>query len=283
MLKMIELEKAYGKNMVLYNINLELNNTHGIYGLLGRNGAGKTTMMRMLYNMIPQYRGRIELNGENLKDNPQALSQLIYVGGDVYRNNHLFQGKIVKLLKVYQELFENFDKDFALKLLADFNIAEKSKFSKLSTGNQTLVQNILGLASRTPITILDEPTNGLDSVNRQIFFRHLVEDHHRHPRMFILSTHLIQEVEPYLTDVIMLKDAKILMHCPLNEIQAKAYRIINYPVTDKKIIHQENLSGLETIDIYDELSESEIEQIHQAGGKVDSLGLQALFNHLMEG
>ncbi|MGY4104348.1 ATP-binding cassette domain-containing protein [Ignavigranum ruoffiae] len=283
MLKMIELEKAYGKNMVLYNINLELNNQEGIYGLLGRNGAGKTTMMRMLYNMIPTYRGRIELNGQNLKDNPEALSQLIYVGGDIYKNNHLFQGKINKLLKVYQQLFANFDLDFAKKMLADFHLDQKSKFSKLSTGNKTLIQNILGLASRSAITILDEPTNGLDSVNRQIFFRHLIEDHQQHPRMFILSTHLIQEIEPYLTDVIMLKDAKILMHQPLSEIQNKAYRVINYQLNNKNIIHQENLSGLETIDIYDDLSKDEIEQIHQAGGKVDSLGLQALFNYLMEG
>ena len=283
MLKLIDVEKSYGKELVLYNINLNFENPHGVYGLLGRNGAGKTTMMKMIFNMIQSYQGKIELNGENLKNNSEALSQIIYVGGDIYRNNTLLQGKIKNIFRAYQAMYPHFDLDFAQKMLAHFNLKDKKKFSKLSTGNKTLVQNILGLASRAPITILDEPTNGLDSVNRQVFFRYMMEDYQNHPRMFILSTHLIQEVENYLTDVIMLKDAKILMAETIETIQSKAHRVINYSLPDKNSIRQENLGGLVTQDIYDDLSEEEIQTIIQAGGKVNFLGLQTLFNDLMEG
>lgn len=282
MIKLKNVTKNYGKHLVLDEIDLEFNNTEGVYGVLGRNGVGKTTLMKMIFNMITTYEGEIEMNGEAIKNNEEALKRIVYVGGEVNKYNGLFQGKIKDLLKAYATMYESFDREYAKMMLESFDIKVKDKFSKLSTGNKTLVQNTIGLATRAPITILDEPTNGLDSVNRQNFFRFMMEDYTEHPRLFMLSTHLIQEVENYLTDVIILKNTKVLVDDTLENIQSKSYVIKNYRLTNKEIIRETALgSSVEQV-VFDELSEEEINQIKMNGGEVQPLDLQSLFNALVE-
>lgn len=282
MIKLQNVTKTYGKQLVLDGVDLDFNNTEGVYGILGRNGVGKTTLMKMIFNMITNYEGNIEVNGENVKNNTEALKHIVYVGGEVNKYNGLFQGKIKDLLKAYANMYDSFDREYAERMLESFDIKGKNKFSKLSTGNKTLVQNTIGLATRAPITILDEPTNGLDSVNRQNFFRFMMEDYAAHPRLFMLSTHLIQEVENYLTDVIILKNTKVLIDDTLENIQAKSHIITNYAIKDKKIVRENALGTSVEQVIYDELSEEEIEQIKINGGELKPLDLQNLFNALVE-
>lgn len=282
MLKLANVTKKYGNNLVLDNIHLNFNNPEGVYGILGRNGVGKTTLMKIIFNMITDYEGEVELEGKNVKNNDDALQQIVFAGGEVNNNNSLFQGKLKKIVQKYDLLYENFDVEYANSLLQQFEINPKSKFSALSTGNKTLVQNIFGLATRAPITILDEPTNGLDSVNRHKFFQIMMEDYAAYPRLFILSTHLIQEVENYLTDVVILKDSKILIDDSIETIQAKAYEVSNYRLTDKRILKETSLGSNLKQEIFDKLSDAEIHQIKGHGGEVAALGLQRLFNALVE-
>ncbi|MCC5890757.1 MAG: ABC transporter ATP-binding protein [Alkalibacterium sp.] len=282
MIKLENVSKTYGKQLVLDGVDLDFKNTEGVYGILGRNGVGKTTLMKMIFNMITHYEGDIEMNGENVKNNTEALKHIVYVGGEVNKYNGLFQGKIKDLLKAYANMYESFDREYAERMLESFDIKIKNKFSKLSTGNKTLVQNTIGLATRAPITILDEPTNGLDSVNRQNFFQFMMEDYAAHPRLFMLSTHLIQEVEHYLTDVVILKNTRVLIDDTLENIQAKSHVITNYAVKDKQIIRENALGTRVEQVIYDELSEEEIEEIKMNGGELKPLDLQNLFNALVE-
>ena len=183
MLKLKNVTKEYGENLVLDRINLNFDNPTGVYGILGRNGVGKTTLMKIIFNMITSYKGDIEMNGENTKNNDGVLKQIVYAGGEVNKHNTLFQGKIKNLLKAYSLMYDSFDREYAEMMLESYGIKLKDKFSKLSTRNNTLVQNTMGLATRAPITILDEPTNGLDSVNRQNFFNFMMEDYAEYPRL----------------------------------------------------------------------------------------------------
>lgn len=283
MLNLVNVSKNYGKMLVLEDINLSFKENNGVYGLLGRNGAGKTTMMKMIFNMIIDYRGEINYQGENVKNNSKALSQILYVGGPINQSNTLFNGKIKKLFKTFDQLYSEFDYDYAMDLLDRFGIPQKNKYKSLSTGNKTLVQNILGLATRVPITIMDEPTNGLDSVNRHKFFQEMMRDYEKHPRMFILSTHLINEVENYLTHVIMLKDNHIILDEPISAVQEKAFQVGKYDLGNKNLIHQESLGSYQLNHYYDQISQEEIDEITQAGGEFSYLDLQTLFNDLMEG
>lgn len=283
MLKLENISKKYGKHWVLDQVNLEFTDESGISGLLGRNGVGKTTLMKIINNMIAKHQGQVTFEGVQLSMSDQHLRQMVYVGGIIPNSNSHFMGKISQLLKWYTLAYEHFDLEFANKMLDHFKINRKHKFKNLSTGNKTLVQNIIGLASRAPITIMDEPTNGLDSVNRNIFFRYMMEDYSEHPRMFILSTHLIMEIENYLTHVIMLKDQQVLIADSLENVQSKAFRLIQAQVPNKKVLRTEKLGSLTSYLIYDTLSLHEQEAVRSAGGKVERIDLQTLFNGLMEG
>lgn len=283
MLDLVNVSKNYGKMTVLEDINLSFSEPNGVYGLLGRNGAGKTTMMKMIFNMIVDYRGDINYQGESVRNNASALGQILYVGGPINQNNSLFNGKIKRIFKTFNRLYPEFDYAYAVNLLDSFGILEKNKYKSLSTGNKTLVQNILGLATRVPITIMDEPTNGLDSVNRHKFFQEMMRDYEKHPRMFILSTHLINEVQNYLTHVIMLKDNHIILNEPISTVQEKAFQVGKYNLANKNLIHQESLGTYQLNHYYDQINQAEIDEITQAGGEFSYLDLQTLFNDLMEG
>lgn len=282
MLKLKNITKKYGKTLVLDRINLNFDNPEGVYGILGRNGVGKTTLMKIIFNMITSYDGKIEINGEHTKNNDELLKQIVYAGGEVNKHNTLFQGKIKDLLKAYSLMYDSFDQKYAEKMIDSYGIKVKNKFSNLSTGNKTLVQNTLGIATRAPITILDEPTNGLDSVNRQNFFRFMMEDYAEHPRLFMLSTHLIQEVENYLTDIVILKDSEVLINDTLENIQLKSHLVSNYRFENKHVVSETTFgSSLEQI-IYDDLSEEEMIMIKVNGGDRKPLNLQSLFNALVQ-
>lgn len=282
MLKLKNITKKYGKQLVLDQINIDFNNPDGVYGVLGRNGVGKTTLMKIIFNMITRYEGEVDVNGISANNNDEMLKHIVYVGGEINQHNVLFQGKIKDILKTYNLMYDTFDQEYAESLLDSFDIKLKTKFSKLSTGNKTLVQNTLGLATRAPITILDEPTNGLDSVNRQNFFHYMMEDYAAHPRLFMLSTHLIQEVENYLTNVVILKNAKVLLDDSLESIQAKSHLIKNARLDNKNIIKETTFGPSVEQTIYDDLTEAEIQEIKVNGGEVKSLDLQSLFNALVE-
>lgn len=282
MFELIDVTKKYGNKLVLDRINLKLDNAEGIYGILGRNGVGKTTLMKAVFNMITNYEGDIKLNGETVRNNDKVLTQIAFVGGEVNKHNRYFQGKIKEIFKVYEMMYEGFDRSFAEVMLTRYGIALKDKYSKLSTGNKTLVQNTLGLATRTPITIFDEPTNGLDSVNRQSFFQYMMEDYENYPRMFILSTHLIQEVENYLTDIVILKKANILMADTLENIQAKSKVVVNYRLENKHVISERQLGSSVKQAVFDDFTQEELATIKANGGEIQHLDLQNLFNILVE-
>ena len=282
MLKLKNVTKKYGKKLVLDQIDIDFDNPEGVYGVLGRNGVGKTTLMKIIFNMITNYEGEVEVDGAPAKNNNAVLKDIVYVGGEINQYNGLFQGKIKDTLKVYNLMYDTFDQEYAESLLDSFDIKLKTKFSKLSTGNKTLVQNTLGLAVRAPITILDEPTNGLDSVNRQNFFHYMMEDYAAHPRLFMLSTHLIQEVENYLTNVVILKNAKVLLDDSLESIQAKSHLIKNARLDNKNIIKEITFGSSVEQTIYDDLTDQEIQDIKNQGGEIESVDLQSLFNALVE-
>lgn len=282
MLKLKNITKKYGNHVVLNDITINFDNPEGVYGILGRNGVGKTTLMKIIFNMITRYQGQIELNGEITKNNDELLKNMVYSGGEVNKYNSFYQGKIKDLLKAYRMMYDSFDQGYAESMLDKYGISTKQKFSKLSTGNKTLVQNTIGLATRAPITILDEPTNGLDSVNRQTFFQFMMEDYADHPRLFMLSTHLIQEVENYLTDVVILKDSAILIADTLERIQLKSHLVSNYQLKNKVVISETAFGSRTEQIIYDDLSDDDINTIKANGGEVKPINLQQLFNELMQ-
>ena len=129
------------------------------------------------------------------------------------------------MLEVAKSLFRNWDDDFAYSLIDDFNLPLKCKIIKLSRGMLSSVGIIIGLASRAPLTIFDEPYLGLDAVARGLFYERLMEDYSEHPRTVILSTHLIDEVSNLLEHILVIDRGEIIINQEAEDLRGMAYTV----------------------------------------------------------
>src|SRR6185437_4426143 len=119
--------------------------------------------------------------------------------------------RIIDVLAVAKTLYPDWDDAYAKSLIEDFRLPIKRKIKKLSRGMLSSVGIVVGLASRAPLTIFDEPYLGLDAVARVLFYDRLLEDYAEYPRTVILSTHLIDEVSRLLEHVLVIDNGKLLL------------------------------------------------------------------------
>ena len=189
-LELNNLSKSYGSLKALHDVSLQFEET-GIYGLFGRNGAGKTTMLDIVSSRIFADSGHVTCFGHDISSHPGiAADNCCYMP-----EKHYFPGnlKIKTLLSYAQQAFSNYSLETEERLCQVFNLETKKKYKELSRGYQSIFRIVFGLASNAPITIFDEPVLGLDAVARDRFYQQLIEEFARNPRLFIVSTHLIEE------------------------------------------------------------------------------------------
>ena len=210
--------KAYGNKQVLHDLDLELL-PGKIYGLIGRNGAGKTTLLSILTAQNTKDSGTVTYGGEPVWENQKALSQICF---SRELQPTLFSGPNNFKLKYYLGsaaiYYPNWDRDYAQRLLKEFNLEPKQKICQMSKGQMSMVTILLALASRAPLTILDEPTAGLDVVMREHFYQLLLEDFTQTGRTFVISTHIIEEAASVFENVIILDQGRILENAPTDEL-----------------------------------------------------------------
>ena len=218
-LKAENVYKSYGKKQVLTGLDLELQ-PGKIYGLIGRNGAGKTTLLGILTAQNTMDSGSVTYGGQPVWENQAALEQICFsrelrptlMSGQ----NNL---KIKHYLQTAAIFCPNWDVDYAQRLLHEFELDPKKKIYQLSKGQMSMVTILIALASRAPITILDEPAAGLDVVVRERFYQLLMEDYTQNPeRTFIVSTHIIEEAANVFERVIILDQGRVLEDAPTDEL-----------------------------------------------------------------
>ncbi len=137
-----------------------------------------------------------------------------------YLNN-----KVKEIFNLCNMFYKNWDQKFAEELARRFQLNLKEKYHKLSNGMQTVVGIIQGLASRSPITIFDEPTTGLDAAHRELFYSLLLEDYGEYPRTIILSTHLVEEVTHIIEDVIIIKEGRLVVQSSVEALLQQGHII----------------------------------------------------------
>lgn len=226
MIKLENVSFSYGNTPALKNVNISETKPI-IIGLWGRNGSGKTTLMKLLSGLENIDAGSINVNGITPYNNNEAMKNVTYM-----QENHPFSilWNVEDALH-YGALFNNnWDKALAENLVAVFELPRKKKIKQFSKGMQTMVQIVIGLASKSPITILDEPTNGLDAYMRKQFNDVLLDTYEEDPRLIILSTHHIDEIQA-LCEKIAIIDQQT---------------IIRYEETEMLKMHGVHLSGLVT-------------------------------------
>lgn len=275
---------SYGKNEVLRDINITL--PFGkIYGLFGRNGAGKTTLLTMIGSFMEAKSGEILLDGQPIFEDAERMSAITFV----YPANYAEESETVKgMIEGAERYRPNFDRAYADALVKKFNLPLDKRMKELSKGQQSAVNVTIGLANRTPITIFDEAYVGMDAPTREIFYKELLEDHERHPRTMIFSTHHVSEVDHLFEQVIILHQNTVLLHEPIDQLLERGVSItgaaqqVDEFVRNMQVLHHEQLGGTKQVMIYGKLPEDRMQEAKMLGLEVGQVSLQQLFIHLTE-
>lgn len=279
------LSKSYGRSDAVSNLEMKLEE-NTIYGLLGRNGAGKTTLLNMITGgTFPNY-GQIEVAGKKLKGGeiPQGICYI--------REKNLYFGgaKVIEILKFASAFHKNWDWDFAHELLRTFKLNPNKKMRQLSRGMESLVGNIVGLASRAPLTIYDEPVLGLDVLMRERFYRVLVEDYANHTRTILFSTHLIDEIAKVVERVYIMDAGAIILHDDVENIRNQSYlirgneEVVGRFTAGKRVMYTESYGGKGMIAVLHETIREEDRLVaNQQGIVIEPISLQKFFSYLIEG
>lgn len=199
--------KHYGDVDALTDVTFDLRQ-HKIHGLLGRNGAGKTTIMSILTGQGIATTGEVTLFGQTPFENAAVLRDVSFVKESQTYPEDLCVGHV---LTAAGHLLEHWDADFADSLVDDFRLPRGRKVKKLSRGMRSALGVTIGLAARAPLTLFDEPYLGLDAVARHLFYDRLLADYAEHPRTVVLSTHLIDEVANLLEHVFVVDRGRIVV------------------------------------------------------------------------
>ncbi|MGO3884729.1 MAG: ABC transporter ATP-binding protein [Mycetocola sp.] len=279
------LSKSYGSLTALDNVDLTITENK-IYGLLGRNGAGKTTIMQLLTGQIFPDAGELQVFGAAPAENGDVLSQLCFIAesqkyADGFHPKHVFEAA--------PWFFPNWDQDFADQLIAEFRLPVNRQIKKLSRGQLSSVGIIVGLASRAPVTFFDEPYLGLDAVARTIFYDRLLEDYAAHPRTVILSTHLIDEVSRLLEHVIVIDEGRVLIDSDADDLRDAASTVVGAAGAidrfsqGRTVLGRENIGGLASITVEGALSPQDRAEAAESGLEVTPVSLQQLVVHLTGG
>ena len=284
MLEIKNVSKSYGKTTVLTNVNLELDEGK-IYGLLGRNGVGKTTLLNIISNQLKKDSGELKLYGEDIFENSKAVENICLVRE---KGIPIDDYRIKKIFNIAKILYKDWDEDYKNHLVKEFNLNVKKKYNKLSRGNQTIVGLVIGLSSRSRLTIFDEPSLGLDAAFRYKFYNLLLEDVQSNPRTVIISTHLIDEVTNLFEEVIILKDEQVFVKDEVTKLMEKAYFLngkadnIESIIKGKNIIHREEFGSSVIVGLFDEITNEEKLLLKNNNVEINNIPLQKLFVYLTE-
>jgi ABC-2 type transport system ATP-binding protein len=279
------LTKSYGKLRVIDDLSLSLESDK-IYGLLGRNGAGKTTIMRLLTAQILATSGSIKVFGEAPYENRRVLSQLCFI-----KESQRYPEKfcVRDILETAAAFFPQWDRDYAYALSDEFQLPMKRRNKALSRGMLSAAGIVVGLASRAPLTIFDEPYLGMDAVNRNLFYDRLIEDYTEHPRTIIISTHLIDEVSRLLEHIIVIDKGKLILSENAEALREQACIVIGPAenvaafTSGKNLINSERFGSLTAATVLQQSGAEARTEAARLGLECTSVSLQQLIIYLAKG
>ncbi|MNC28498.1 ABC transporter ATP-binding protein YtrB [compost metagenome] len=241
--------------------------------------------MHMITSQLFQTSGNLLVFGEEPYENNHVLSRISFVKEsqkypDIY--------KVKDVLDVAGLFYPNWDKEYAYSLVEDFQLPLDRRIKKLSRGMLSAVGIIVGLASRAPLTIFDEPYLGLDAVARNLFYNRLLEDFAEHPRTVVLSTHLIDEVSQMLEHVILIDQGKIILDEDAEQLRGRAFSIagrasaVDDFIHGRQVFSRDSIGALATATIMGSLSASERKLAGEQGLELTPVSLQQLIIHLTQ-
>jgi len=241
MVRVSGLTFSYNQKQTLFNnldMQLELGN---VYGLLGKNGAGKTSLLRILSGLLYSKEGHIEVKGHDPSSrNPELLSDIFFLPEEFF----LPAISAVRYQKIYSPFYPKFDTQLFSRYLDEFQIERNCKLSELSYGQKKKFLIAFGLACNTALCILDEPTNGLDIPSKSQF-RKVIASSVNEERLFLISTHQVRDMELLIDPVIIIDEGRIIFQQGYSQISNRLSieKVPEIPTTTPVLFSQEELGG----------------------------------------
>ena len=212
LLKCIDLNKSFGEKQILKNINLEIPRGK-IIGLLGKNGTGKSTLIKLFNDLLIVTSGEILINGKPVGVESKKI--ISYLPERTYLDKSM---TVEKTIKYFSEFYENFDSEKAYILLKDLGLDKSQKLSKMSKGMQEKVQLVLVMSRKADLYILDEPLGGVDPATRDYILDTILTNFNEGASV-IISTHLISDIERILDNVIFIDNGEIILTAEADELR----------------------------------------------------------------
>jgi ABC-2 type transport system ATP-binding protein len=227
--------------------------------------------------------GDVRVFGEAPYENSRVLSQICCVkDSQTYPKYY----RLIDVLEVAPSFFPNWDREYAFALTQDFHLPLNRRMRALSRGMLSVAGIVVGLASRAPLTIFDEPYLGVDAVARSLFFSRLLEDYAEHPRTVIVSTHLIDEVSRLLEHILVIDEGRIILDEEIDVLRGRAFTVVGPAATvntftaGKEVIAREPLGGLVSATVMGAGDAEDRKGAQALGLEVVPVSLQQLIVHL---
>jgi len=211
----------YGKYSALNHMTISLNDNQ-LIGLIGRNGCGKTTFMKLCAGLLEPTEGEILVLSEKPMDHIDVLKEVIYSYPNV---PHKASSKLQRILDYFTMFYPRFDQTFARKLLKVFSLEPSMKYGALSQGMASVFNYICALSTRAKITLFDEPVLGMDVTVRKKVYEILLRDYIEYPRTILVSSHILSELEDILSEILLIDNGSIIFYKDMEEVGAMAYRV----------------------------------------------------------
>lgn len=220
LLECIDVKKNYGKKEVLKEINFTIPRGK-IIGLLGKNGTGKSTLIKLMNDLLTPTSGVVLVNGK--KVGVESKKIISYLPERTYLDKSM---TVEEVITFFTEFYDNFDASKARTLLKDLDLDLKQKLSKMSKGMQEKVSLALVMSRQAELYILDEPLGGVDPATRDYILDTILSNF-KEGASIILSTHLITDIERILDEVIFIDKGEIILQADSDELRRKEGRSID--------------------------------------------------------
>lgn len=260
-----------------------------ITGVLGRNGAGKTTMLSLLAAFTRPTSGTVVVGPEGAQEDPwenpwiTSGTQLVRESGDLMNDE-----KVTTSLRYYADMRPDWSAETAERLLDLFEVDVRKRPSALSRGKRSAVGATIGLATRAPLTIFDEVYLGMDAPTRYAFYDELLADYAEHPRTILLSSHLVEEVERLFEDVVVVDRGRVLLAEPADQMRARGFSLtgsrdaVERLTGGRRVLHRQQLGATVQVTLEGALDDDERAAARAAGVEVGAVPVQDLFVRLTD-
>ena len=242
MITLKDLSFSYGRHKVLGNVSMTLEKGK-IYGLLGENGVGKSTLLKILSGLLKMESGECDVFGEvPYSRNPSFLQDIFYLPEDFAEENVVVEKYAMQLGMFYP----NFSPDKFNRIISEFGVDPKAKFNKLSLGQQKKAIIAVALSLGTRVLLMDEPSNGLDIPSKSLL-RRLIAENASDDQLIVISTHQVKDLENLIDPIILMDKDGVILNASIEEISSKLTFGIE-PEEDRIALYsQRDLRGYVTV------------------------------------